>query len=120
MKVVSDRYIEQLNYKLDEVFVNIKKELEADYLILQSDYEKMIQEILPKYFRWVIEGKPEYREKQIYYDQYHDDIDYDFKNNIGEFNIQIFDSPYVDIWIKGKFKLEEGYVKIIEISSYRT
>ena len=120
MKVVSDRYIELLNYKIDKVFDDIKKELEADYLILQTSYEKMIQEILPKYFQWVIDGKPEYREKQIYYDQYHDSIEYNFKENMGEFNIQIYDSPDVDIWIKGKFRLEEGYVKIVEISSYRT
>ena len=117
MKILDEDFVNNIKWKVSDVLDYIKKQFEADVVITQTKWEQMIQDTLPDYVEWVIEGKPE---NPYYYDPYHDNISYSFKENTGNFNIQIFDSPSVDVWIKGKFKLEDGYVKIIEVSSYRT
>jgi hypothetical protein len=64
-----------------------------------------IRKALINYWRWVTEGEPEYGKGQHYYDWYHNQINYRGDGIYG-YNIQVFDSPEGDEWMRGKFKLE--------------
>jgi hypothetical protein len=85
-----------------------------------------IARLLPKYRQWMAEGKPPYmhasfdkppRKPQFYYDSYHDSIR---ENDDGtfRFDIQTFDSPEGDTWVRGKFKLDGEKITILEQHAY--
>ena len=83
--------------------------------------EKYLMDLVPKYNRWVSEGKPsnflvsvssKTEKQQCYYDPYHDHIK-EIEPGLYEFNIQTENDPYGDTWISGKFIIENNSIKVL-------
>lgn len=69
--------------------------------------------LFTRYWRWVAEGKPKYRNEQYYFDSYHRALDYDPTTRTGTFYWQLSDSVTMDVWAKGEFEVDdEGNVVI--------
>ena len=88
-------------------------------LEVQPSLENLLRETLLRYWRWVTEGKKEYKKEQLYYDKYHRSMNYIPEEDIYEFNIQVYDSPQGDQWVKGKFKLSGAEIIILEKETVR-
>lgn len=65
--------------------------------------EGTIRIALLAYWRWVCEGRPQYKDSQYYYDPYHYGIAY-LGDGVYKYNIQLGDSPEGDTWESGKFR----------------
>ena len=85
---------------------------------------EMIERLLPRYWRWEVEGRRPYmhnhrddRSPQFYYDPYHYHIRYR-EDGTYEFDIQIDGAPEGDTWVRGIFVLEGNSVLIIEQKAY--
>lgn len=95
--------------------------MNRQYQLSTSD----ISRILRGYRRWISEGKPPHgnqfdaqkRKPQYYYDSYHECLTEEADGTF-RFNVQTFDSPEGDMWVRGKFKIGQGGIDIVEQSSY--
>jgi len=80
-----------------------KKEDEVDHKLMRA---------WNKYLVWMLCGNPKYRDKQYWYDDYHEFVM--FKpgkypgHGIVYFAIQVHDSPEGDTWLHAKVPLEGG------------
>lgn len=85
--------------------LNNKVETHIELAVSQKN---LVRKALYNYWKWVAEGKPEFKKDQYFYDSYHDYIEflyYDGKDAIYKYNIQVFDSPEGDDWVSGYFRL---------------
>lgn len=95
--------------------------MDRQYCLGEADLSRILQ----GYRRWVQEGKPPHggqfdvqqRKPQYYYDSYHEALA-ECGDGTFTFNVQTFDSPDGDTWVRGKFKIGEGGIVIIEQSAY--
>lgn len=84
-----------------------------------------LAKLLPSYRRWIAEGRPKYsggyvprgEPAQRYYDTYHDSIREE-PDGTFSFNIQTFDSPEGDVWVRGKFTVDGETIRIVEHKAY--
>lgn len=80
-----------------------------------TELQHTILGAIRNYHRWKAEGEKPYMqyrphdccidESQLYYDDYHARIEYDYDSDTYSFSIQLYDSPEGDTWIRGKARL---------------
>lgn len=83
------------------------------------NFENMLRNSLVSYWRWKAEGSIKHtssaflgEKSQVYYDNYHESINYDDKTDTYSYRIQTDDSPEGDTWVYGKFKLVGSYLQL--------
>lgn len=93
-----------------EIDINSHKGTTIDlWLKNREDNHNMLLEALKDYWRWKAEGEKKFdvnceKGTQLFYDGYHNHINYLPEEDAYEFRIQTYDSPEGDTWWKGKFK----------------
>jgi hypothetical protein len=88
--------------KLGLFDVNVDFTTEADgrltpnINISRNSKQNIIAMALLKYWRWVAEGKKPYAGGQVYYNTYHDYIEFQPETGTYKYRIQVYDSPEYD------------------------
>jgi len=78
----------------------------------EADINKLIKALF-SYINWLNNGKKPFREGQLFHDSYHKDIQW-IEGDKYSFRIQVYDSPNVDIWWRGEFRLKGNAIEVLK------